>query len=164
MNRQHHAIYEGHAAGVNLWRAADDRVMGGVSVGDITPRQIDDAECMCLSGTVSLENRGGFIQIQWPFKPAFNASHFNGVYLDAIGNHETYNFHLRTQQLWLPWQSFRYRLQTSESWQRFYIPFAAMVPYKTQAVLNPNRLKSLAIVAIGRVFTADVCIKTLGNL
>jgi hypothetical protein len=162
MNRQHHPLYQAQTEAKELWRSADDRVMGGVSIAEIKPSQVDGASCICLSGKVSLENRGGFIQIQWPFKPAFDARLFSGVYFDAWGNQETYNLHLRTHQLWLPWQSFRASFQTSASWQRFYISFAAMTPYKTHAAVNLNRLKSLAIVAIGRVFTAEVCVKELG--
>jgi len=53
-------------------------------------------------------------------------------------------------------------LETSPTWQRFYLPFNEFTPYKTQATLKPNRLKKLAIAAIGRAFTAEVCIKALG--
>lgn len=162
MTLQHVPLFPDPAKTNAHWRTADDRIMGGVSVGEIKPKLLENTACMCLSGRVSLENRGGFIQMKWPFEPAFDASVYTGVFLDAWGNDETYNLHLRTPQLWLPWQSFRHTFKSSPSWQRFYLPFNEFTPYKTQAVLKPNRLKTLAIVAIGRAFTAEVCIKTLG--
>ncbi|HUM98926.1 MAG: CIA30 family protein [Halothiobacillaceae bacterium] len=162
MTRQHHPLHHDPTEANAHWRSADDRVMGGVSVGEIKPQIIENTACTCLSGRVSLDNRGGFIQMKWPFESPFDASAYTGVFLDAWGNEETYNVHLRTHQLWLPWQSFRHSFNTNPAWQRFYLPFDEFTPHKTQAKLNLSRLKTLAIVAIGRAFTAEVCIKQLG--
>ncbi len=162
MSLQHYPLFQNPMDANAHWRSADDRVMGGVSVGVIKPALIEQAACTCLSGEVSLANRGGFIQMQWPFTTALDASAYTGVFFDAWGNNEPYNLHLRTHQLWLPWQSYRHTFTASAAWQRFYIPYSEFTPYKTQSTLNPKRLKSLAIVAIGRAFTAEVCIKALG--
>lgn len=47
------------------WQTADDRVMGGVSVAQLSERLVENSRCRCLTGTVSLENRGGFVQMKW---------------------------------------------------------------------------------------------------
>lgn len=146
----------------NLWQTADDRVMGGVSVARISPGKHEDQACHCLSGEVSLENRGGFIQMKWPFEPSFNASAFEGIFIRVWGNNEVYNVHLRTSQLWLPWQSFRSSFVAKPQWQTLYLPFSSFENYKTPVSLDPTAIKKLAIVAIGKVFYADVCISEMG--
>lgn len=156
-----HIIYSANND-TNLWQTADDRVMGGVSIAKISPGKHDEQACQCLSGEVSLENRGGFIQMKWPFEPNFDASTFAGVYIRVWGNNETYNVHIRTNQLWLPWQSFRSSFVAKPKWQTHYLPFSSFENYKTFASLDPSAIKKLAIVAIGKVFYADVCVSEMG--
>ena len=44
------------------WRSVTDQVMGGVSTARIAFEEIQGRLCLCLSGDVSLDNNGGFIQ------------------------------------------------------------------------------------------------------
>ncbi len=157
----HHIIYQAETTPTQ-WETADDRVMGGVSVANMTPSNRLDLACSCLSGRVSLENRGGFLQMKWSFDPPVNGNDFKGVYLHVLGNNESYNLHIRTNQLWLPWQSFRASFMTESKWQFVYLPFSQFENYKTFSTIDPEHIKKIAIVAIGRVFEADVCIHEMG--
>jgi hypothetical protein len=157
----HHPIYDAQHSSPH-WQTADDRVMGGVSIAKIAPDTRDGMACYCLSGKVSLENRGGFVQMKWSFEPEMDASQFTGVYVDVMGNNESYNVHIRTRQLWLPWQSFRASLTAAPQWQQIYLPFSQFENYSTFSTLNPEGIRKFAIVAIGREFNADVCVKGFG--
>lgn len=146
----------------DAWQTADDRVMGGVSVAHIAPRQVLGQNCRCLTGDVSLENRGGFVQMKWEMDKSYDATAFTGIYVDVWGNNEDYNVHVRTGQLWLPWQSFRHPLHAKSAWQRVFLTFAAFENYKTWSKLDPDGITKVAIVAIGRAFQADVCVREWG--
>jgi len=155
-------LYDGSPSS-NCWQCADDRVMGGVSVAQVRAQSDETSGFMCLGGQVSLANRGGFVQMKWLLdarsKPQPGV---DGVFIEVRGNGEAYNLHLRTTQLWLPWQSFRYTFKTTAHWQMLYVPFVAFEAYKSSASLDPLQLRSLAVVAIGRAFTADVCVRQMG--
>ena len=71
--------------------------------------------------------------------------------IDVYGNDETYNLHLRTADLWLPWQSYRATFQAPASWQTVQLPFVEFSPYKTSKALDltdPNApLRSIAALS-----------------
>lgn len=143
----------------NGWRLVTDGVMGGVSRGTMTTEEIDGQTCIALRGRVSTENNGGFIQIALDLEgPLRNAEGYDGIRLDVHGNGETYNIHLRTSDLWLPWQSYRASFETSSEWTSVFLPFSEFEPYKTGSALRLDRLRRIGIVAIGRDFDANVCI------
>ncbi|MGD2113082.1 MAG: CIA30 family protein [Gammaproteobacteria bacterium] len=142
------------------WRLVTDGVMGGVSSGQLTPDTLGGKPCLRLRGTVSLDNNGGFIQAALDLgdTPATDATDFLGVTLEVYGNDETYNVHLRTTDLFLPWQAYRASFQTQTGWQTVHLPFSEFSGYRTRTALDTGRLKRLGIVAIGRVFEADLCV------
>jgi hypothetical protein len=146
------------------WRMMTDGVMGGVSTGTLTTASIGDRDCLRMQGDVRLENNGGFVQAALDLDDtvAEDASGYTGIVIDVYGNNESYNLHLRTDDLWLPWQSYRAGFQATDSWQTLRLPFAEFVPYKTSKPLDLTELERLGVVAIGRAFSADVCIGRLG--
>jgi hypothetical protein len=146
------------------WRLVTDTVMGGVSAGQLTVEEIDGRPCLRLRGEVRTENNGGFIQAALDLEtlPIRDASAFDGVIIDVYGNGESYNLHLRQDGLWLPWQAFRASFTAPSEWQTHYLPFAQFQPHKTSASLKRDRLKRIGVVAIGRAFTADLCIGRIG--
>jgi len=154
----------GDSASDHPWRFVGDQVMGGLSSGLIGPITVDGVECVCLSGNVSLANNGGFIQMAWDFseEQAAYGSQFDGLYLDVFGNGEGYNLHLRTSQLWLPWQSFRSGFRAEPGWQRLLFSFSDFQSYRTFVRLNVSKLKRIVVVAIGREFEAQVCVRSFG--
>ena len=160
-NPQIHPIYRAED-NIDGWQTADDRVMGGVSVAQLSERLIEQSRCRCLTSEVSLENRGGFVQMKWPMPKPFDATGFNGIYVEVWGNNESYNVHVRTGQLWLPWQSFRQSFTATPQWQTLYLPFNHFENYKTWSQLDASGITKVAIVAIGRAFQAEVCLRAWG--
>lgn len=146
------------------WRLVTDGVMGGVSRGDLQPAERAGNACMLLSGKVSTANNGGFIQAAADLAAATTARlvDYDGLRVTLQGNGEPYNIHLRTTDLWLPWQSYRASVTVTREWQSFDLPFTQFEPYKTRKSLRPERLQRVGIVAIGRDFDAEVCIGEVG--
>jgi hypothetical protein len=144
----------------DAWRLVTDGVMGGVSRGTLHETDADDRHCLQLRGQVSTDNNGGFIQAAQDVAPAVaeQLGGYSGLRVTLRGNGEAYNLHLRTADLWLPWQSYRATVVAPASWQTFDLPFSAFEPYKTRSSLRPQRLRRVGVVAIGRDFEADVCI------
>jgi hypothetical protein len=145
------------------WRLVTDGVMGGVSTGAMQHVEREGRACVCLAGDVSTANNGGFIQIALDLDKAVaaRAADYDGVELQVLGNGEEYNVHLRSSDLWLPWQSYRSGFSAGTAWSAVRLPFSGFEPYKTGSTLRPERLKRVGIVAIGREFSADVCVTGL---
>jgi peptide methionine sulfoxide reductase msrA/msrB len=144
---------------VTKWEFVSDRVMGGVSSGKIEFINEDEHSSLYLTGAVSLANNGGFIQARKNFNPkgrSFDARRFTGVKLLVKGNNQKYAVHLRTSQTRLDWQYYQATFSTNRQWQEIKIPFTLFKPYSLQSPLNTRTLKSIAIVAIGREFQADI--------
>lgn len=147
------------------WRLTTDRVMGGISEARMTRAVIDARPALCLTGTVSLENNGGFVQMNLDLSPdrgLLDASTYNGIRLIVRGDGADYNLHLKTAATTLPWQSYRALFRTEPAWQEVRLPFSSFEPHRLVPALDPTRLKRLGIVAIGRAMTADVCIAEIG--
>lgn len=144
------------------WRLVTDGVMGGVSTAKMSQHAIQDRACVALKGTVSTDNNGGFVQIVREIGAGDpSAMGFAGIALEVIGNGERYNLHLRTSDLWLPWQSYRASFPTSSEWTRVLLPFSDFEAYRTGSTLRLSKLRRIGIVAIGREFEADVCVRAL---
>lgn len=140
------------------WRLVTDQVMGGVSSGTLTADHYQGKSCLRLQGAVSTANNGGFIQMALDLADGetFDASAYSGIEISVAGNNEEYNLHLRTGDLWLPWQSYRASFMATPQWQTIYLPFNAFQRYKTSRSLRTSRLKRVGLVAIGREFTSDL--------
>ena len=142
------------------WEYVADRVMGGVSTGQIS--QQDGATR--LTGTVSLDNNGGFIQMAFDLVEgggSFDASAWTGIEVDLRGNDETYELRLRTDQLTRPWHSFRAEFTASTKTTTLRLPFTSFEPHRTDVIFDPARLRRIGILAIGRVFDADVSVSAI---
>ena len=143
------------------WEMIGDRVMGGVSRGVMTRETLQGRAALRLKGAVSLENNGGFVQIALDLDERgqpIDASAWSGIEVDAIGNGETYNLHLRTADVVRPWQSYRSSFRADGRWQTHRLPFTAFEPHRVDATLDLTTLRRIGFVAIGRVFEADLAI------
>jgi hypothetical protein len=87
---------------------------------------------------------------------------WQGIVLDIHGNDQAYDVRLRTTDLTRPWQSFRTQISAAPRWQTLHLPFADFAPHRTQANFEPSRLRRIGILAIGRVFDADVAVAQVG--
>ncbi|MBY5934223.1 CIA30 family protein [Tateyamaria omphalii] len=142
------------------WEYVADTVMGGVSSGQAVIEVVEGREAVRLTGAVSLENNGGFVQIAFDLAGggAFDASGYAGVALDVLGNGESYDLRLRTDALTRPWQSFRSEFVANEAWTTIRIPFTAFEAHRTDASFDPSRLRRIGILAIGREMQADIAV------
>lgn len=153
-----------HASSGNQWRLVTDNVMGGVSQGELTLDEIEDRPCLRMRGDVKLENNGGFVQIALDLSDEVlrDVTAYTGLAIDVYGNDEQYNVHLRTADVWLPWQSYRATFSAIPKWQRVLLPFDQFEPYRISSELDIAKLERIGLVAIGREFSADLCLGTIG--
>ncbi len=142
------------------WRLFSDRVMGGVSTGELTPEEIVGRSCLRMQGDVSLENNGGFVQIAIDLGDALPTQlpDYTGIALDVYGNNESYNLHLRTDGMRRPWQSYRATFEATPEWQTIKLPFSEFEAHRYEAPLDVSSIRRIGIVAIGRAFEADLCL------
>lgn len=142
------------------WRLVTDQVMGGRSSGELIPDHYLGHNCLRMRGSVSTENNGGFVQLALNLAEGdeFDASRYTGLSMKVAGNGEQYNLHLRTSELWLPWQSYRADFIAEPKWREIRVPFSDFKPYRTRSRLNPAKLVRIGLVAIGRQFDADLCV------
>lgn len=145
------------------WEFVADTVMGGVSTGKVTWDA--DRETARLTGDVSLENNGGFVQMAADLaagRQLFDASAFDGVEIELRGNGEVYDLRLRTDALTRPWQSFRTDVVAPAEWTVIRVPFSAFQAHRTDVAFDPSRLRRVGVLAIGREFAADVSVRAFG--
>ena len=83
------------------WEFITDQVMGGVSTGrvDFISEGVDSYARM--TGNVSLENNGGFIQIRREVENYFKEPS-EGIELNIRGNNQQYFVHIKTTGTFLP--------------------------------------------------------------
>jgi hypothetical protein len=133
-----------------------DQVMGGVSRGHLDLTDVRGRPALRLTGDVSLERGGGFLQMAGDLPLAARGA--TGVRLLVCGNGETYGCHLRTTDVTRPWQSYRHRFEATAEWRTVDLCFADFVPHRIEAPLNVEGLTRLGLVAIGRAFHVDLAV------
>lgn len=146
------------------WESFTDRVMGGVSDMQVDYRDSDGEQVLRMRGRVRLENRGGFIQVRLPLDAgggSMDATEWDGIRVRVRGRPGAYYIHLRTRQNWMPWQYFRARIEVGEAWREQHIAFDAFEGVSTRRKLDLGALESLAVVAYGEAFEADIEIDRL---
>lgn len=87
---------------------------------------------------------------------------YAGVRLTAKGNGETYAVQLRTKDTRYPKQYYQAEFATSGQWQEIKLPFRSFTPVAVAQQLNPVELMSIAVVAAGKEFNADIHIDEIG--
>ncbi len=159
----------GHGPGLRAgngahWRCVSDQVMGGVSAGQLQRVMLDGESALRLSGRVSLDNNGGFLQMALPLAAAgqvLDAGRYQGLRLRVRGNGLRYNLHLRSADMTAVWQSWRAAFRAPAIWTDIDLPFDAFVPHRTELPVNPARLTRLGLVAIGSEMMADLALARL---
>ncbi|MEM9577514.1 MAG: CIA30 family protein [Pseudomonadota bacterium] len=144
------------------WTFVCDRVMGGASSGAVSHETVAGREAARMTGRVSLDNDGGFIQIAFDLARGVKPEEWTGIELDLLGNDEAYDVRLRTTQLTRPWQSFRAEVVVPARWTRHRLPFAAFAPHRTEQTFDPASFRRIGLLAIGRVFEADLSVSYVG--
>ena len=144
------------------WELVADTVMGGCSEGRARRETVQGRPAIRMTGTVRLDNNGGFLQIALNLSPdgsAVDASGWDGIALDVLGDGETYGLHLRTADVRRPWQSYRHAfVAPTDAWRTVSCPFDAFTPHRIDTPLDRTRLRRIGIVAIGRGFDPDLAV------
>jgi hypothetical protein len=140
------------------WRFFTDQVMGGVSTGNV--RVADGV--LRLTGDVSTANRGGFIQARLDLPEGLSTDAAAFV-LSVRGNGAGYFLHVRTRGTLLPWQYYQAPFATGPDWTEVRVLFADFQPSGglLRGTLRPQDIRSVAVVAYGRDYRADVELRSL---
>ena len=142
----------------NNWAYLADTVMGGVSQGSAE----FSSGALRLSGQVSTENNGGFIQVRTRVSSS-EADGKIGIKIKVKGNGDIYYLHVRNNSARLPWHYYTVDFKTSEKWQEILIPFESFEKSTTfmPKKLRTDTIKTIGLVAYGKDHDADVSIATL---
>ena len=154
----------GDPPGGGRWTCVADTVMGGVSGGQLRTEIVAGRRARRLTGTVSLANNGGFLQMAIDLAAdgsSVDASAFSGLALAVCGDGQEYGLHLRTDDVRRPWQSYRARFRAPGAWTAITLPFDRFTPHRLEAALDLSRLRRIGLVAIGRPGPVDLA---LGDL
>lgn len=150
---------DGRSAFGTRWVCFTDAVMGGRSQGTAERVTVEGISALHLSGTVSLENNGGFIQAALPLGAEgamFDASSYEGIELRTRGAPGPYYLHLRTRDTIRPWQLYQAPLPVTPRWETVVVPFSAFGPQRLERALDRATLLRLGVVAYGAAFEADL--------
>ena len=144
------------------WNFVTDQVMGGVSSGNVKFVPFENSFVVHLTGKVSTENRGGFIQIRRKLNK-INLKNFRFVEITAKGNNQNYYVHLRTTGTILPWQYYQSGFNVNNEFKVFRLPLDTFKKSSSflSNKINPKKITSIGIVAFGRNHIADVIIKEI---
>ncbi|MEL0172403.1 MAG: CIA30 family protein [Gammaproteobacteria bacterium] len=140
------------------WCFVTDKVMGGVSEGSLEFIKEDNTYFYRMTGELSLENNGGFIQFRTKLENHPADKSFSGVRIRVRGNDNEYSIHIRTKYLLLPWQYYESSFKATNQWTTIELPFSSFNKsnfYQPSAVSSRD-IKTIGIVAIGREFDAEI--------
>ena len=145
------------------WRYVSDQVMGGVSTGQVVYAQDGDVSYAHMTGTVSTENNGGFIQLRSNIAKGTTAQ-VAGVTLRVRGVPQRYFVHLRTRGTVLPWQYYQANFDIDEQWQTIRLPLSDFERSGNWlgSSINASSIRSIGVVAFGRDHIADIQISEVG--
>ncbi len=139
------------------WSFVSDQVMGGISQGLVVFKSDQSEQYAHMTGQVSTENNGGFIQLRRSIaKKSVDTA--TGVSFKVRGNGQQYYLHLRTSGTLLPWQYYQASFTTTDQWQIITVPLTAFARSGNwlSNVVKPSSIRSIGIVAFGRDHTADI--------
>ncbi|MBN42090.1 MAG: NADH ubiquinone oxidoreductase [Alphaproteobacteria bacterium] len=133
------------------WEFIADTVMGGVSTGGVSFLQDDGETYARMTGDVSTQNNGGFIQFRAKLPSALPESAV-GLRIIARGNDQRYFIHLRTTGTLLPWQYYQAGFEVGRDWSEVRISFDNFKASGSllRALPKPENVKSIGVVAFGR--------------
>ena len=148
----------------NRWQFFTDGVMGGRSSGKVTIENFKGKTCYRMTGNVTTENNGGFIQMRVKIKPPIPANEYTGIYLIACGNNLKYAIHIRTPYTTLPWQYYNSKFLAKDQWEKIILPFNNFTKsnFYQPKQFSYNKIRTIGIVAGFSDFKADICVSEIG--
>lgn len=141
------------------WDYVADTVMGGVSDGTIDFGRDGDRHFVRLTGTVSTDNNGGFIQVRTRFDEAIG-DEASAVSLTVRGNGQRYYVFLRSRKATRPWHSYRASFVAGDDWHKVTLPIDQFEPSRDVLPdqIKPADIVGLGLVAYGGDFHADLSV------
>jgi monofunctional biosynthetic peptidoglycan transglycosylase len=131
--------------GEPFWYSVDDNVMGGVSSSTV---DVIGSGILSFSGTMSLDNNGGFSSVRSDWKP-IDLSDSDGVLLRVLGDGKVYRLRIRSAETGRE-ISYNAIFETKpETWTVVYIPFANMVPTYRGFIMDIDALDPSSIGSFG---------------
>lgn len=151
------------AAPETRWGFFTDGVMGGVSYGQAAVMEEDEAAFARMTGRVSTDNNGGFIQMRMGL-PQGVPGEVSGVRLIVRGNDEAYFVHLRTGATQRPWHYFQAAFDVTGEWTEVRLPLTEFKEAGRSGAgpLTGADLRSIAVVAYGRDHDAAIDVQEIG--
>ena len=147
------------------WQYVSDRVMGGVSDGQVTIEQDGEMYYARLTGNVSTANNGGFIQLRSGVSFANaekDGKNLKGVRLNVRGNGETYDIHIITNDRAYYGDYYSATFKADSDWKMIDLPFNKFERQRYNTLkLDAQNIRSFSITAYGRDFTSDVSVSTI---
>ena len=115
------------------WIITDDIVMGGESSGTF---KLDEDGFGVFSGTVSLENNGGFSSIRYRFEK-LKVKNYTKIKIKLRGDGKKYQFRIKTNSN--DYYSYIATFSTTGAWQEIEIPLKEMYPsFRGRKLNQPN--------------------------
>jgi len=133
----------------SYWQIVNDNVMGGISRSAI---EMDKDGFAVFSGTVSLENNGGFASMRTQARSPADLSEFEGLSVRVFGDGKTYSLRLRTVKNGrITPYSYEARFTTSGGeWETHKLPYRDFrAVFRGNSVRGNPELNSDAIIEIG---------------
>lgn len=118
---------------ITPWEIVDDVVMGGQSEGHF---KLNDAGNALFSGTVSLENNGGFSSVRYQFQPK-EVSAYTQVQIRLKGDGKPYQFRIKSQAS--EEHSYVQEFETTGDWEIIELRLSDFYPtYRGMKLRRPN--------------------------
>ena len=146
------------------WQYISDRTMGGVSDGQAVLEEEEGMFFARLTGNVSTDNNGGFIQLRSTLS-FLNLNKgdrtIKGVRLNVRGNGETYHIFIRTSETRSYRDYYSATFIANNKWGVVDLPFTKFKHRFSNRVLDGNDIRTFGIVAYGRDFFSDVSVSKI---
>ena len=148
----------------NKWQFFTDGVMGGKSSGKVNIDYIEGIKCYRMTGNVTTENNGGFIQMRVQIEPPIPSNEYTGIYLKVFGNNLKYAVHIRTPYTKLPWQYYNAKFLAKNKWEKISLPFMNFKKsnFYQPKQFNYHKIKTIGVVAGFNNFKADISVSEIG--
>lgn len=118
---------------IQNWLVTDDTVMGGVSSGTF---KLSNEGFGVFSGSVSLENNGGFSSVRYRFEK-IEVKGYSKIIIKLRGDGKSYQFRMKSNSA--DYYSYISTFSTSGEWQEVEIPINDMFPsFRGRKLDQPN--------------------------
>lgn len=136
-------------ASAAIWQIVNDSVMGGISRSTL---QLHDDGYALFSGSVSLENNGGFASVRTLARSPADFSGFEGFAVRVLGDGKTYSLRVKTVKNGrITRYSYEARFDTRPGeWQIHKLSYSEFKPvFRGRSVRGNPKLNPDAVIELG---------------